>query len=254
MRADPVDYAARLLVAGASAALDFFIPRSCVCCDAALATDDYALVCKLCLARIAPLPAPRCSRCGHPTRGQSCRWCELLPPFVRAVRSVCWVPHGVGGDLVHKLKYDGWTRLAEPIGDLMGALAFPADVVEERALLVPVPLAPGRLRERGYNQSDLLAARLGPRWGLGVVDALARSRGTESQTRLTPAGRLRNVAGAFETIVFPGQLAGRHVILVDDVVTTAATLNACAAALHAGGARIISYVTFGRARAAGDAP
>ncbi len=121
-------------------------------------------------------------------------------------------------------------------------------------MVVPVPLAAGRRRERGYNQSALLAAALAAAWRIEMVEPLARSRATESQTRLTPGGRLRNVASAFVTAVSRNELIGRHVVLVDDVVTTAATLNACAAALHAGGARIITYVTFGRARSAGDAP
>ncbi len=245
---------ARLARSGALAALDFFLPRACVCCDLALPAEGDALVCALCLARISRLPAPQCDRCGHPTRGQTCGWCALLPPFVRCARSVCWVPTGVGGDLVHKLKYDGWTRLAEPMGDRMARLSFPRDVIEERAMMVAVPLAHSRLRERGYNQSELLATRIGERWGVPTGAALVRRRATESQTRLTPGGRLRNVASAFEIAVSRRELAGRHVILVDDVVTTAATLNACAAELHAGGARIITYITFGRARAAGDAP
>lgn len=244
----------RVAIACANAALDLFLPRTCVCCDAPLGADDYTLVCRVCLSRIARLPAPQCARCGHPSAGQTCRWCILLPPFVRCVRSVCWVPHGIGGDLVHKLKYDGWTALAIPMADRIARLDFPRDVVEERSIVVPVPLAPSRMRERGYNQSALLASGLGTQWGLPHVDALRRRRATESQTRLTPRSRQSNVAGAFEAAVPTSELAGRHIILVDDVVTTAATLNACAAALHAGGARIITYVTFGRARAAGDAP
>jgi len=167
---------------------------------------------------------------------------------------VCWVPGGTAGEIVHKLKYAGWTALAEPMAEQMARLNFPEDVREERDLLVPVPLARARARERGYNQSELLARHVGRRWGVQVKEALARRRATETQTRLTPGDRLRNVAGAFESVICREELAGRHVVLVDDVVTTAATLNACAKALHAGGARIISYVTFGRARAAGDLP
>lgn len=200
------------------------------------------------------MPSPRCDRCGHPRSIGSCRWCDLLPPFVRAARSVCWVPGGTGGDIVHKLKYSGWTALAEPMAEQMARLNFPRDVAEERDLLVPVPLAPSRARERGYNQSELLARQLGAHWNVAVVEALVRSRATETQTRLTPGDRLRNVAGAFATVPGGEDLTGRHVVLVDDVITTAATLNACAKALHEGGARIISYVTFGRARAAGDMP
>lgn len=155
---------------------------------------------------------------------------------------------------MHRLKYDGWTALAELMGEQMARLHFPRDVVEERSVVVPVPLAPVRLRERGFNQSLLLARVVGRRWNVPVHEHLARTRATVSQTRLTPGGRRNNVAGAFSVASLPAELVGRHVVLVDDVVTTAATLNACAAALHAGGARIITYVTFGRARAAGDAP
>ncbi len=156
--------------------------------------------------------------------------------------------------MVHSLKYAGWTALAEPMAEQMARLTFPRDVVEERSALVPVPLAATRLRERGFNQSDLLARALGRRWALPVLDALGRRRATGTQTRLTPDDRLRNVAGAFANLLCSEKLAGQHIVLVDDVVTTAATLNACATALHEGGARIISYVTFGRARAAGDIP
>ena len=156
--------------------------------------------------------------------------------------------------MVHALKYGGWTALAQPMADQMARLPFPRDVLEERSMLVPVPLAPGRERERGFNQSQLLADCLARAWSVPVVAALARGRSTGTQTRLTPGERLHNVAGAFATVPDSEKLAGSHIVLVDDVVTTAATLNACAKALHEGGARIISYITFGRARAAGDIP
>ena len=235
-------------------ALDLLLPRTCVCCDSALGETDHRVLCVLCISRLARLPAPQCARCGHPRSPGTCRWCEMLPPFVRAARSVCWVPGGPAGEIVHKLKYSGWTALAEPMAEQMARLNFPMDVTEERDLLVPVPLAAARARERGYNQSERLARLLGARWGVPVQEALVRRRATETQTRLTPGDRLRNVAGAFATVLDGRELAGRHVLLVDDVVTTAATLNACAIALHTGGARIISYVTFGRARASGDMP
>lgn len=240
--------------AALGATLDFLLPRTCVCCDSALSAGDHRVLCAVCIGRLARLPAPQCARCGHPRSPGSCQWCDLLPPFVRAARSVCWVPGGTGGEIVHKLKYAGWTALAVPMAEQMARLNFPQDVTRERDLLVPIPLAPARTRERGYNQSELLAKLLGVSWGIPVQEAVVRRRATETQTRLTPSDRLRNVAGAFATVLTREELAGRHVVLVDDVVTTAATLNACAKALHEGGARIISYVTFGRARAAGDMP
>jgi ComF family protein len=140
------------------------------------------------------------------------------------------------------------------MSDRMARLDWPADVKKERTAIIPVPLGATRLRERGYNQCELLARALGRRWGVPVwTDVLTRARETSSQTRLTPEDRLRNVSGAFSTPV-PGRIKLRaaHVVLIDDVVTTASTLNACAAALFDGGARVLSYVTFARAPAAGD--
>lgn len=155
---------------------------------------------------------------------------------------------------MHELKYGGWTALAAPMAERMARLDWPLDVRTERSALVPVPLGRTRARARGYNQSALLAEALAPHWGIPVLAALRRERETVSQTRLTPASRRLNVAGAFGVALTRAAVAGRHLVLVDDVVTTAATLNSAATALFQAGARTISYVTFGRARAAGDAP
>jgi ComF family protein len=155
--------------------------------------------------------------------------------------------------MVHALKYEGWPAVAPAMARRMARLRFPDDVEHERAALVPVPLAPTRRRERGYNQSAELARGIAAQWNVPVrEDLLERARGTKSQTRLTPGERRRNVSGAFHARADRASLRGLHLVLVDDVVTTSATLNACAAALHAGGARILSYVTFGRAPALGD--
>jgi ComF family protein len=167
---------------------------------------------------------------------------------------VCWASGQIGLGVVHALKYRGWYRVADEMGVRMSRVDLPLDVVEERRALVPVPLSAKRTRERGYNQSTQLARSLATRWSLPVWDdVLTRVRHTETQTRLTPGDRLRNVSGAFCAPASARQmLGGAHVVVVDDVVTTAATLNACAAALCAGGARIVSFVTFGRAPALGD--
>lgn len=239
-----------------AALLDLLLPRYCVACDRALASHDTGVICGVCWVRVPELPQPQCERCGHPANPHGCRWCEQLPAYVRAVRSVCWVPGGTGRAIVHALKYSGWRDAAVPMAARMARLAWPADVMEERTALVPVPLAPVRERERGYNQSELLARALGNATGVPVWSrALVRARATRSQTRLTPDERRSNVAGAFR--VGPDMrlcLRGAHIVLVDDVVTTGATLGQCAAALFAAGTRIVSYVTFGRAPAAGDRP
>lgn len=238
----------------ARAALDLFLPPLCPSCERLIAGASEALVCATCWARLSPLPSPRCERCGHPSDGHACHWCELLPPYVRAARSACWTVAGPALAIVHALKYGGWQGVANGMAERMARVDWPRDVSLERTALVPVPLSPPRLRERGFNQSELLARPLAKRWSIPVwTDVLVRARATETQTRLTPQQRRHNVSGAFTAApAAAGRLRRAHVVLVDDVVTTAATLNACAAALFDGGARIISYVTFGRAPAIGD--
>jgi len=114
------------------------------------------------------------------------------------------------------------------------------------AVMVPVPLHPARKRERGYNQAELLAGELARRSGLEVVaDALVRRRDTRSQTGLSAAGRRQNVRGAF-VVRRRGRVAGRVVVLVDDVVTTGATAMACARALSEAGAVEVRLLTAAR--------
>lgn len=240
--------------AALASALDLLLPPVCASCNRLISDRTESLVCGVCWSRLPLLPSPRCERCGHPSDEYACRWCDLLPPFVRAARSVCWVRSGTALAIVHALKYSGWTTVAEGMGTRMARLAFPEDVCRERTALVPVPLARTRERERGYNQSGLLAHAVAARWKIPVwEDVVVRGRATESQTRLTPEQRRRNVSSAFTVAPRIGAgLRGAHIVLVDDVVTTAATLNACATALYDGGARIISYVTFGRAPSIGD--
>ncbi len=235
-------------------ALDLLLPRACVSCDQLLSHRETGVVCSLCWARVARLASPQCERCGHPLASDQCGWCDLLPSFIRAVRSYCWMPAEPASSVVHALKYGGWPKTADQMADRMSHLSWPRDVIEERTALVPIPLSSARKRERGYNQSALLAAGLSKRWRVPVWENLVvRSRETRSQTQLTPEQRLGNVAGSFQIAADkPAEMKGAHVVIVDDVVTTAATLNECARVLYDSGARIISYVTFGRAHASGD--
>jgi ComF family protein len=237
--------------------LDLLLPPACAVCGKPRSAGERELVCGVCWLRAEELPRPRCNRCGHPfdplRRAVACPWCTLLPPYVRAVRSAYAVPGGQAGHIVHALKYQGWPSVASGMARRMAALRFPPDVERERAAVVPVPLAASRERERGYNQSVELAKTLALAWDIPMrSDLLARGRATETQTRLTPGERHRNVSGAFRASAERASLRGLHLVLVDDVVTTGSTLNACAAALYDGGARILSYVTFGRAPALGD--
>lgn len=247
---------AAALAGAGRAALEFLLPATCPVCDRLLDPGEREVVCGRCWNRIAPLPHPQCARCGHPGRADSCAWCRQLPAFVRAARSVCWTHTGTGGGIVHSIKYGHWHAVARGMADRMARLGWPADVVRERAAVIPVPLAPSRERERGFNQSERLGAVLATRWRVPLwADVLVRARATTTQTRLTPEERLANVSNAFrvnDDARVSARVRNAHLVLVDDVVTTGATLNACAAALVAGGARIVSYVTFGRAPAVSD--
>lgn len=164
------------------------------------------------------------------------------------------MPVSPASEIVHAIKYSGWHAAGEEMARRMSRLSWPADVVAERTALLPVPLAPEREKERGYNQSAILAAALARRWDIPLWDdCLVKTRTTRSQTELTPEERHSNVAGSVRFHSRRGvDISGAHVVVIDDVVTTAATLNECARVLYDAGARIISYATFGRARSAGD--
>jgi len=267
--AGPLASAARLASGAARGLIDLLLPSACAICRSLHRADADGIVCQACLARVVPLGWPQCVRCGQPRLSPSiplpieatpsgvippCRWCSRLVPTIRAVRSVCRMDEGAGAALVHALKYDGWHAVARPMARRMARLDWPLDVVRERTALVPVPLSSTRRRERGYNQAERLAGALSAEWGIPVwADVLERKRDTRSQVRLTPSERASNVSGAFVAAGFArARLRGAHIVLVDDVITTAATINTCAQALADGGARIISCVTFGRAPEPGD--
>ncbi|MFQ6099724.1 MAG: ComF family protein [Anaerolineae bacterium] len=146
---------------------------------------------------------------------------------------------------MHRLKYRGRTVLAEPLGGLMAAYWTQHPMSAD--LVVPVPLHPARLRERGYNQAALLAREMARRTGLVVEEqALIRQRATAPQVELNARQRKENVRDAFRCS--GNSLAGKRVLLIDDVCTTGATLEACAVALYAGGARDVQALTLARAR------
>lgn len=157
---------------------------------------------------------------------------------------------GVATALVHALKYGGWPDLAEEMGARMAAVCLGRDVEEAISVVVAVPLSATRLRERGYNQAELLAREVAQLRGWPLLTGLlTRSRHTRRQARLAPRARLANVSGAFEVDrERRTELADAHLLLVDDVVTTGATVQDCVRALCRAGARSVSVLSFARAR------
>jgi ComF family protein len=215
----------------------WLLPAACLLCDAPVAgREGDALVCSLCRARWRPL----CRRCGQPAFGDlECRLCAAWPPGLTRVRSAVWLEPSAR-QAVHFLKYEGWWRVAEAMAEAMRTL----EPLTGQVSLIPVPLGARRARDRGYNQSERIAAELGRRTRLPIRrDLLRRVRETRTQTALTPEARQANLAGAFGC----HGAAGMALVLVDDVFTTGATLVAAAAALTAAGATRVEAVTFARA-------
>ncbi|HML20052.1 MAG TPA: ComF family protein [Aggregatilinea sp.] len=140
---------------------------------------------------------------------------------------------GAVRDAVHALKYDGMRRVAEPLGDLLAGLIEDSGQVPD--LVVGIPLSSQRLAERGYNQAGLIAHRVAERLGVpDELEAVTRVKNTASQVDLSAAERQENVKDAFRAE--PGQVAGRRVLVIDDVLTTGSTMSACAEALRLAGA------------------
>lgn len=233
------------------------LPAECLLCRGLLSFPDAdRTVCPVCRHRWRAVRPPWCERCGQPEPlFGSCRLCADWPAALRRVRSAVWLEAGAR-EAVHALKYAGRARVAEDLVTAMSGMMLRG---WEEALLVPVPLGPRRLRQRGYNQSDLLARALGRRWNRPVAELLVRVRDTPTQTALTPAARRANVAGAFEVRneecgmrsppVQNSALRNPHsaLVLVDDVFTTGATLAEAARALERAGVITVLAVTFGRA-------
>jgi len=240
------------------------LPAECLVCHSLLSdARSQDLICPICRSRMRAVRPPWCGRCGQPEpHFGPCRLCREWPAALQSVRSAVWLDDGARAG-VHALKYRGLSRIATDLAVVMSRLV-PRPGPDAR--LIPIPLSARRERRRGYNQSLSLARALGRQWQLPVLaQLLVRTRDTATQTALTPAARLANVAGAFQVRNGECEMRndnGRHeivarhsafrtphsaLVLVDDVFTTGATLAEAARALEQAGFTTISAVTFGRA-------
>lgn len=219
-------------------ALDLLLPPRCAGCG-----RPGAWWCAACAQAVAPIQPPICSACGAPWDGEGhCPGCQEDPLALDGIRSCCLYAGPVRRAL-HQIKFHGRFAVAQALAPLMaeGWSRFSL----EADLVLPVPAAPARQRERGYNQAALLARAMAAQLSLPLEEtALRRIRGAPSQVGRSRTARRENVREAFQAD--PQRVDGRRVVVVDDVCTTGATLEACAAALYRAGARSVWGFTLAR--------
>jgi ComF family protein len=225
---------------------------SCAACGTSLSRPSRGPVCDACWSAVGRFTPPLCGRCGDPlpswrvlaadaNGGEVCGRCTGRPSPLTRSRAI-GAYDGTLRAILHAFKYDGCRSLSTGLGNCLRGSA--ADVLADADLVVPVPLHRRRQRRRGFNQARELAARL----GVPMVDALRRTRATPSQTDLPADERHENMRDAFALRRwYTGpRLAGLRIVLVDDVSTTGATLEACAEVVRAAGAADVSAVTAAR--------
>lgn len=225
--------------------LDVVFPERCVACDAVLG-DPRAFFCADCLPEVEEIPAaPACARCHEPgafPRGLCDRCQRRLPRFTRAFAPLEHA--GAVARAVQRFKYEGHPELARPLGALL-AVASKDFLAQAPALLVPLPLHAARYRERGYDQTTLLAVEVAKLTKRTLRDdALTRTKATARQVGQDDDERAANVAGAFAAAE---SVKGQRLLLLDDVLTTGATANEAARALLDAGAAEVQVLTLARA-------
>lgn len=234
---------------------DVVFPPVCVQCRGLVETEDGAArgfqhVCLRCARQIDFVSPPHCSTCGHPFFGEvvgerMCPHCEGLAPAYREGRTAVLLK-GPARALVHELKYHRGLQVLRDMGEIFRRSPHVLELARG-ALLVPVPLHPRKERERGYNQSVLLAAALARVAGGGarVVALLRRTTDTVSQTHHDRRARQANLKNAFALARGATLNPVQHLVLVDDVFTTGSTLNSCALVLRRAGCLSLDVITFG---------
>jgi ComF family protein len=232
--------------------LDIVFPASCAYCRSPLGASRTARLCAACWADFSALAGALCPVCGRPFESPEtladspthrCLSCRRDPPSFDQALSV-GAFEGSLREAVHQFKYRPCRALGKPLGDWMSERIRVLIGIDA---IMPVPLHTSRLRKRGFNQALLLAHRMSLKCSAPLsYDNLVRVRPTRPQVELTGEERIRNVAGAF-SLKAPERVVERHVLLIDDVFTTGATLNECAAALKEAGARQVTACTLARA-------
>lgn len=246
MAGRPLDVARRALAAITEPALQCIYPPACHVCR----TLGEPLFCDTCRDAVTLLDEPRCRRCldslpPHPIAGCCDRCSEGADHHIDAMLAV-GAHEGPLQEAIHRLKYDGKRGLGGALGGML-ADRLQASNLARPEILVPVPLHWTRRNMRGFNQSELIADAIAASVGIEALPrAMKRTRRTRPQARLDHHARAANVQGAFQ-VSQPSRIAGRHVGLVDDVVTTLHTSAECARVLSEAGAARVTVLCVARA-------
>ena len=231
----------------AAAALDTLYPPTCLACRAA--TGAHGALCPRCWSAMRFIERPFCERLGTPFEqdlgdGLLSPQAMADPPVFARARAVARFEDGPARTLVHRLKYSDRSELARPIGRWMARAG--GDILAEADLIAPVPLHPMRLWRRRFNQAAMLAREVAHETGKPCEPAaLLRVKATPSQVGLSRTQRAENVQGAFR-VAERAQVRGRNVVLIDDVLTSGATVNAAARVLLRAGAGRVDVLVFAR--------
>ncbi len=229
--------------------LDVFFPRSCVHCGDAVERSDYAFLCRACSRELFLSKPPTCTTCGYPFFGmlagpRVCPHCVELNPLFEEGKTL-FLAKGPARSLIHELKYKAGFYILHDIATMLERSSY-YKAYFEGAILIPVPLHPTKLRERGFNQSERITEALCHATGAKTQqNLLVRTVYTQTQTRLSRAARHQNVKNAFALAVDAVVIPDQTYILVDDVFTTGSTLNACAAVLREAGVTRLKVATLG---------
>ncbi len=230
---------------------DILFPPECRACGTALIADGEHPFCPECLSTINFVASPLCSSCGLPfteTDGVNhlCEECILsTPPFsmARALGKY----EGALLDTIHLFKYNGKVSIGEALGRMMAKACYDSLATGDYSLIIPVPLHPKKLRERGFNQSLILARQISKRFSVPIdFITLRRVIHTESQVGLSRQKRAVNVRGAFEVTDQTG-IENKKILLIDDVYTTGSTARECSKILMKNGAKEVAVLTLARA-------
>lgn len=219
--------------------MEFLGPQYCVVCGERLGVQGQSL-CTTCVMQL-----PRTDFLLEPDENPMVQMLWKLTPIRRAVAFIHYEPRAESARIVYYMKYKDRPDTAEDMGRLMARELQPTAFFDGIDVVVPVPLTRRRQWQRGYNQSEHLAVGIAEVTGLPVAaKALRRRQFRRSQTQLSRQERMDNVEGMFE-VRDEAAVRGRHVLLVDDICTTGATLTACSAALSQVAGVTVSALTFG---------